>query len=83
VTVVRMLVSISGTRNGADWPPRGGLLELPDDEAASMVMSGLAEVAARGAVRVETATGDESDVAVAADVAKPSARGARRNGGTA
>lgn len=73
-TTVRMLISISGTRDGVDWPEPGGLLELPDAEAAAMVLSGMAEVAARGAVSVETATGDEFGIEVAADVAKPRGR---------
>lgn len=69
--VVRMLVGISGTRDGVDWPPRGGTVALPDDEAAALVRAGLAEDAG------------PADVEVAADVTKPSARAARKGGGTA
>lgn len=39
---VRMLVSISGTRDGVEWPARGGLVDLPDAEAADMIRAGLA-----------------------------------------
>lgn len=33
---------MSGTRNGKDWPPAGTELELPDDEAAGLIRSGMA-----------------------------------------
>lgn len=69
--VVRMLVGISGTRDGADWPPRGGTVALPDDEAAALVRAGIAEDAG------------PADVEVAADVAKPRARRGASSGGAA
>ena len=69
-TQVRMLVTISGTRDGADWPARGELATLPADEAAAMVAGGLVEVAA-----VEPGG---ADVETAADTAKPSPRGGRK-----
>ena len=74
-TQVRMLVSISGTRNGQDWPPRGELATLPVDEAAAMATAGLVELAA-----VEQGG---PDVEVAADVAKPRARRGASSGGAA
>lgn len=40
---VRMKVTISGTRDGQPWPERGGVKDLPDDEAKHMVAAGLAE----------------------------------------
>lgn len=39
---VRMKVSLSGTRDGQDWPQAGGSVDLPDDEAAHLVTGGLA-----------------------------------------
>lgn len=39
---VRMKVTLSGTRNGSDWPPAGGTVDLPDEEAADLVSGGLA-----------------------------------------
>lgn len=39
---VRMRVTISGTRDGQDWPARGSVVDLPDDEAEQLVASGLA-----------------------------------------
>lgn len=74
-TQVRMLVSISGTRDGQDWPARGELATLPADEAAAMAAAGLVEVAA-----VEQGG---ADVEVAADVAKPRARRGTSSGGAA
>lgn len=43
--IVTMLVTISGTRDGADWPRRGQVLNLPDGEAADLIAAGLAEPA--------------------------------------
>lgn len=40
---VRMKVAMSGTRNGADWPPAGGTVNLPDSEAVHLLDAGLAE----------------------------------------
>jgi hypothetical protein len=39
---VRMTVDISGTRNGQEWPPRGEVVDLPDDEGAALCSSGMA-----------------------------------------
>ncbi|MGP4084173.1 hypothetical protein [Streptomyces sp. KR55] len=40
---IRMLVTLSGTRNGQDWPAKGGALEVPDDEGAQLCATGIAE----------------------------------------
>ncbi len=40
---VRMKVDISGTRQGQEWPPRGSVIDLPDDEAAGYCSAGMAE----------------------------------------
>jgi hypothetical protein len=34
---VRLLMTISGTRNGEPWPPAGNVVDLPDDEALHMI----------------------------------------------
>lgn len=47
-----MRVSISGTRDGAEWPPIGSVVELPDTEAVALLNAGM--VAAAQA-EVETA----------------------------
>ena len=69
-TMVRMLVSISGTRDGQDWPARGGLLEVADVEAAALVAGGLAEAIVPEPGAVETASLDT----------RPAARGGRKGG---
>jgi len=43
---VLMCVPISGSRNGADWPPVGGTIDLPADEAEHLCAAGLAIPAA-------------------------------------
>jgi hypothetical protein len=40
-----MRVAISGTRNGKDWPPTGGLISLPTGEAEQLLAAGLAALA--------------------------------------
>lgn len=40
---VRMKVQISGQRNGVEWPTRGSVIDLPDDEAAGYCAAGMAE----------------------------------------
>lgn len=42
---VRMLMKITGTRNGVELPDIGGTLDVPDDEAESLIRSGYAEKA--------------------------------------
>lgn len=41
---IRMKVSISGTRDGAEWPEKGGVIDLPDEEAKHLVATNLAEL---------------------------------------
>jgi hypothetical protein len=45
---VRLLVDITGTRDGLRWPPAGGVVDLPAAEAATMIGGGLAVEAADG-----------------------------------
>jgi hypothetical protein len=79
---VQMIADISGTRNGVDWPQRGGTIDLPDDEAAHLVAAGLAEVP-NGKPKARTiaeADPAEPEVAGAAEpeVVAPVARRARK-----
>jgi hypothetical protein len=39
---VKLLVTISGSRDGADWPPRGSEVDLPAAEAADYIAAGYA-----------------------------------------
>ena len=70
MVMVRMLVSISGTRDGQDWPARGGLLEVDDIEASALVAGGLAETVVPEQGAVETASLD----------ARPAPRGRKGSG---
>ncbi len=40
---VKMLIKLSGTRNGDDWPAIGESLEVPKLEAESLIANGFAE----------------------------------------
>lgn len=57
---VRMKVGMSGTRNGEDWPPLGGELEVDDDEGAQLCAGGLAEPVAEPE-KVETAVAPKAE----------------------
>lgn len=45
---VKLLTTITGTRNGDDWPPRGSVITLPDAEAVDLLNAGLAAPADSG-----------------------------------
>lgn len=55
--LVRMKTNITGFRNGVEWPAVGGTLEVPDDEAASLIANGYAEEATDGS---SPATADDA-----------------------
>jgi len=42
---VRMLEYISGTRNGKQWPSRGGFIDIPESEAKNLIGHGYAVAA--------------------------------------
>lgn len=56
---IRMKGVIAGPRNGVDWPPVGGELDVPDEEGASLCASGLAEPVA--VVKEERAVAPEPE----------------------
>lgn len=66
MSVVRMRVRISGTRDGVEWPEVGGLVTLPDAEAADMVAAGLAEPAAAAAPETAAAPAEPETAAAPA-----------------
>lgn len=55
VVQVRMKVHVSGTRDGKEWPQRGSVMEMPDDEAMAYIDAGMAEAVATFPTPVETA----------------------------
>ncbi len=54
MAAVRMLVKLSGTRDGADWPNPGEVLVCPEEEASSLIATCLA-VAVAVEAKVERA----------------------------
>lgn len=52
---VRLIVELSGARNGQPWPGRGEVVDLPADEAQELVVSRIAEPVAEEP-QPETAT---------------------------
>lgn len=66
---VRMVARISGVRDGVDWPAPGEVIDVPAEEAASLMASGLAVAAAP--VAPETAAAPAAETAAAP---KPRAR---------
>lgn len=42
---VRMNVTVSGTRDGESWPPKGGLIDLSQDEAEGLIANRIATAA--------------------------------------
>lgn len=58
---VKIIVPMSGTRDGEDWPPVGSVIDIPAAEAVSYVTAGIAadldeETASAPMGDVETAT---------------------------
>lgn len=41
--LVKMRREVSGLRDRQPWPPVGGTIELPDDEAVTLFRNGMAE----------------------------------------
>lgn len=64
---VQMLINISGTRNGEDYPPAGGILEVTDVEAKQFIEHGWA----REPRDVETATAPTSGLTTASLAGPP------------
>lgn len=61
---VRMLAALSGARNGAAYPPPGGVLELkPGDTAQDLIGNGYAE-------RVEEPVIETAEIAPAENAAR-------------
>ena len=61
---VRLLATITGTRDGQDWPKRGEVTDLPSAEAVDLINAGIAEAVAVSSL--ETAAVERGERAVAA-----------------
>ncbi|GAA1787926.1 hypothetical protein GCM10009748_23080 [Agromyces lapidis] len=53
---VEMVVLISGTRNGVDWPAVGGFIDVPAQEAAELIANGFARAPEGKSAESEKAT---------------------------
>ncbi|GAA3472965.1 hypothetical protein [Nonomuraea roseola] len=42
---VQMLITMSGTRDGVEWPARGGYIDLSETEAHTLISMGAAQAA--------------------------------------
>ena len=59
---VKLLVGMSGTRNGEDWPPQGSEMEVSDEEGAQLCSGGLAEpVAEKDSDKAEKAVAPKAE----------------------
>ena len=59
---VRMKVTVSGMRNGRDWPTKGSVIDLPDGEAAEYCAAGMADpVAEFAGAEKAVAAGDDAE----------------------
>ena len=68
--LVKVRVHVSGLRNGQPWPPVGGVLEVPDDEAVSLLASNVVEPVydpERGVERAVAPAPEMRDVVVESD----------------
>lgn len=65
VAKVQMIAGISGARDGVDWPPVGGVLECPQEEADHLIANGFAKPVVK-APKVETADAPVGKVETAA-----------------
>lgn len=70
---VKLKVNLSGTRNGAEWPAVGGVVDLPDAEAAQMLASGMASSVKDDQVKDATAPSGGVETATVAAKATPKA----------
>lgn len=63
--LVKMRALISGPRNGQQWPGIGEVIDLPDEEAATLVHHRMAEIVEARPEVVETAAAPVEDVETA------------------
>ena len=67
---VKMNATISGTRDGEDWPAKGSIVDLPEQEARDLIFAGLA-------IEVDTAAPETATVEPAETATTTSKRPSR------
>ena len=80
MATVRMLVRLSGSRDGADWPEAGDTLNVPAEEAAQLVGSRLAEIVAATPRATRAPVVETADVTPAAHIETANAAPVKRSG---
>jgi hypothetical protein len=74
---IRMLRLLSGSRDGVEWPPIGGTLDVPASEADDLERLGVAErVNAKSTIAPESAAAPEPETAA---VTKPTRQRVRKS----
>ena len=82
-----MKIQIVGVRDGVEWPAPGGVIDVPDHEAESLIGCGYAEEATDAptpdpappaVVEASEDPAEDSDGAVQAEPVRPVAKRARR-----
>jgi hypothetical protein len=53
-------VTMSGSRNGEDWPAKGSVIDLPEAEAVDYLNAGICRKADESAVEIATADAPEA-----------------------
>lgn len=74
---IRLLIDISGTIDGEDWPRKGGEIDVPEHVAGDLIANGFAEPVTRKTEKVETTT--VNPVTETAAAPKPRARRAAKD----
>lgn len=77
---ITMRVSIAGTRNGVEWPPVGGDVDLPDGEAQDLIAGGLAVAADPKAKKAAPAAVETASIEAPENAAKPKPRARKATG---
>ena len=78
LVTVRMRAHITGYRDHEEWPPVGGTIDLPPDEADGIVGSGMGEIVGHSRRSATTETADaEPEVAESTVLTTRNARGGR------
>jgi hypothetical protein len=76
-----MAVDITGTRDGEEWPARGKVIDLPDDEANSYIYSGICEPAPDAETASDPVEADASDPVVVETAGDPAPAKAEKAAG--
>lgn len=77
---IKMVVEMSGSRNGQPWPKRGETVDLATGEAQHLVASGIAVEVHGSEAPVEKATAPAAETSKTPEAEKPKAPAAEKRG---